>query len=304
MAKKLFPMIIALFLGSLFMFTNCDDHDHDGLDARTIYDLVEESDNHKILLTAIKEAGLADVLKNEDLALTLFAPTDEAFDNLPDGVLETLLEDPMELLKPILLYHVVNSVVTYAGLSNGLVIEMADGQNAMITINGNIAEINDAVITANNYTARNGVMHVIDEVLLPPTNSVYDEVVSNGSLSTLAVAIEAAGLDDALSDGTATYTLFAPTNAAFDELPYGLVPALLDQPNALTDLLLYHALDSDVYSSALSNTSVETMNGEDVDIKLEGGNVYVNDAQVEVADIICTNGVIHIISKVLIPPTE
>ncbi len=304
MAKKLFPMIIALFFGSLFLFTNCDDHDHDGLDAETVYDLVEESNNHKILLTAIKEAGLADVLKNKSLTLTLFAPTDAAFENLPEGVLETLLENPMELLKPVLLYHVVNKVVTSADLSNGLVIEMADGENTIITTDGNIIVINDAEIIGPDYNAKNGVLHVIDEVLLPPTNNVYDEVASNESLSTLAAAIEAAGLDDALSDGTMTYTLFAPTDEAFSDLPYGAVEALLSQPAALSDILLYHVIASDIYSSQLYNTSAITINGADVDIKLEGGKVYVNDAQVEIADIACTNGVIHIISKVLIPPTE
>ncbi len=305
MAKKLLPMIIALLLGSLFLFSNCDDdHDHNHNGAITIYDLVEESKDHKILFEAIKAAGLENALKSESLSLTLFAPTDAAFEELPEEDLASLLEDPINLLKPILLYHVVNSKVTSADLSNGLVIEMADGLNSTITIDGSIVMINTAEITAPDLYAENGVLHVIDKVMLPPTNSVADEVASNESLMTLSTALTATGLDGTLSDDNKSFTLFAPTNEAFELLPDGAVADLLSQPELLSDILLYHALSNDVYSSQLSNSMVKTINGADVAIKLEGGNVYVNDAQVEVADIICKNGVIHIISKVLTPPTE
>ncbi len=307
MAKKLFRITLALFLGlgSLSLFTNCNDDD-DGYynDAESVYDLVKNSKDHKILLTAIQEADLVGTLKSLDASYTLFAPTDAAFDKLPEGALEGLLGDPITLLQPLLLYHVTGTELPIVELTNGLVIEMADGLNAMISVDGRDIMINNAMITSPDFKAQNGVLYSIDEVLTPPSNSVAEEVASNESLMTLTTAISATGLDEALSDEKASFTLFAPTNAAFDELPVGTVNALLSQPQVLTDVLLYHALSKDVYSSQLSDTNVKTINGADVAIKLDGGNVYVNNAQVEVADIICTNGVIHIISKVLIPPTE
>ena len=306
MAKRLLPMIITLFFGSFLFFTFCSDEDNDSPNPAvvTLYDLVEDSKDHTILLTAIKAAGLEKVLKSGSLSLTLFAPTDAAFEKLPEGTLATLLEDPMNALNPILRYHVVNSKVTSADLSNGLVIEMVDKQKTMISIEGNVAMINEAKITAADIVAQNGVLHVIDAVLLPPANSVYQEIASNDMLATLKVAIDAVGMEQVLSDGNASFTLFAPEDDAFEGLPPGTVTSLLSQPDVLKNILLYHALSKDVYSSQLSNSMVETINGKDVNIKIKDGVVYVNDAAVEIADIICSNGVIHIINKVLIPPTE
>ena len=305
MTKRLFTLMITLFLGSCFFFTSCNDDDDDHKpDVVTLYDLIYESDDHTILLTAIKEAGLEEVFKSPNLINTLFAPTDAAFEKLPEGTLDLLLDDPMNLLSPILLYHVINSKVTSADLTNGMIVEMADGQKAMISIQGAVVMINNATVTGADLEAENGVIHVINEVLLPPTNTVYEEIAETEMLSTLKVAIDAATLDEALSDEKGTFTLFAPTDDAFDGLPAGTVTSLLTQPDVLANILFYHALSKEVFSSQLTNSMVETMNGQDVTIKLENGNVYVNDAQVIIADIICTNGVVHIINKVLLPPTE
>ncbi len=308
MAKKLFRITLALVLGlgSLSLFTNCNDDDDDGYyyDAESVYDLVKNSKDHKILLTAIQEADLVGALKSMDASYTVFAPTDAAFEKLPEGTLEGLLEDPITLLQPLLLYHVTGTELPIVDLTNGLVIEMADGLNAIITNDGSDIMINNAMIISPDFYAENGVLYSIDEVLTPPSNSISEEVAQNESLMTLATAISATGLDEDLSDEKSSFTLFAPTNAAFDELPVGTIPALLSQPKVLKNILLYHALSKDVYSSQLSSSTVKTINGADVAIKLEDGKVYVNNAQVEVADIICTNGVIHIISKVLLPPTE
>ncbi len=305
MTKRLFPLMIAFILGTCFFFTSCNDDDHhDKYDDVTLYDLIKESDDHKILEEAIDEADLEDVFKSHNLINTVFAPTDAAFKKLPAGTLEVLLANPRELLRPILYYHLINSKVTSSDLTNGMILTMVDGLKTKITVDGSMVLINGATITGADINAINGVLHVIDEVLIPPTNTVYEEIAESEALSTLAAAIDAASLEEALSNEDATFTIFAPANGAFDELPSGTVTALLNQVDVLTNFVLYHALGTELYSAQLTDTTLETLNGQDVTITIENGNVFVNDAQVIVADIVCTNGVIHIIDGALIPPAE
>jgi len=120
---------------------------------------------------------------------TVFAPTDAAFDALPDGTLETLLEDSEGALTDILLYHVVGAQATSTMLSDGQKIETLLGDEVTVTINDDGVFINDAQVTAADIAADNGVVHVIDAVLLPPAES-------NGTITDIVVASE-----DHCSDG-------------------------------------------------------------------------------------------------------
>ncbi len=131
---------------------------------------------------------------------------------------------------------------------------------------------------------------------------IVDTAVEAGSFSTLVTAVEAAGLVDTLK-GDGPFTVFAPTDEAFAALPEGTLDSLLADPEALAAVLTYHVVPGEVMSGDLSNDmAAATVNGADVTIMTEGG-VMVNDANVVTADVAASNGVIHVIDKVILPPS-
>jgi transforming growth factor-beta-induced protein len=146
--------------------------------------------------------------------------------------------------------------------------------------------------------ASNGVIHVIDKVLLPP--NLVQAATYAGSFSKLLSAATTAGLADDLSDPSAELTVFAPTDDAFAALPAGTVEGLSTEE--LAAVLTYHVVPAEVLSTDLVAGDVTTLNGASVTVDLTDG-VKVNDAKVVAADIVTTNGVIHVIDKVLLPPT-
>jgi uncharacterized surface protein with fasciclin (FAS1) repeats len=178
------------------------------------------------------------------------------------------------------------------------------GQDVTVTFNNGNVFINDAQVTVADIVATNGVVHVIDAVLIPAavTNgTVVDIIVNSPDHTTLEAAVIAANLAGTLS-GTGPFTVFAPTDAAFAALPAGTVEALLADIPALTNILTYHAVAGTALSSDLSNGQmIMTIQGQDVTVTIDNGNVFINNAQVTVADIIATNGVVHVIDAVLLP---
>ena len=269
----------------------------------TVVDIIVNSPDHTTLEAAVLAAGLETTLSG-DGPFTIFAPTDDAFAALPAGTIDALLADPTGALTDILLYHALAADVRSTDLSDGQVATTINGKDITVTIdNGNVF-INDAQVTVADIVADNGVVHVINAVLIPPTITVVDIVVNSPDHNTLEAAVLAAGLETTLS-GDGPFTLFAPTDAAFAALPAGTVDDLLADPTgALTDVLLYHALAADVRSTDLSDGQVATtINGKDITVSITNGNVFINDAQVTVADIVTDNGVVHVIDAVLIPPT-
>lgn len=134
-----------------------------------------------------------------------------------------------------------------------------------------------------------------------PSADIVDTAVAAGSFTTLATALEAAGLVETLK-GAGPYTVFAPTDEAFAKLPAGTVEGLLEDPEALRAILLYHVVEGEVPASEVVDLDeATTVNGETVDISVEGSTVMVNDATVTTADVEASNGVIHVIDTVLIP---
>jgi uncharacterized surface protein with fasciclin (FAS1) repeats len=165
--------------------------------------------------------------------------------------------------------------------------------------------IDNALVTVFDLVADNGVLHVIDAVLLPPpppvSNSIYDIVSNSNDHTTLKTAIDACGLVGTLS-GTGPFTLFAPTDAAFNALPSGTVAALLNDLPQLTDILKHHVVGDSVMSGMLSNGQVvTTLLGTNVTVIINSSGVYIDNAMVTVADIIADNGVVHVIDAVLLP---
>ncbi len=268
-----------------------------------IVDTAAAAGSFTTLLAAADAAGLVDALKG-DGPLTVFAPTDDAFAALPDGTVEALFADP-EALAAILLYHVVPGKVMAADVTDGLVAETLNGARVTFSTMGGVM-INGANIVATDVETSNGVIHVIDAVILPPAPEaalmdIVDTAAAAGSFNTLLAAAEAAGLVDALK-GDGPFTVFAPTDDAFAALPDGTVEALLADPEALADILLYHVVPGKVMAADVTDgLEAETLHGATVSFSTMGG-VMINDANIVATDIEASNGVIHVIDAVILPP--
>ncbi|MBK8626287.1 MAG: fasciclin domain-containing protein [Saprospiraceae bacterium] len=270
--------------------------------AQTVVDIIVNSPNHNTLEAAVGAAGLVNTLNGAG-PFTVFAPTDDAFAALPDGTVDALLAD-IPALTAILTYHVVGANALSTSLSDGQVITTLNGFDITVTIAANGVFINDAKVTVADIVADNGVVHVIDAVLLPPVapNTVVDIIVNSPDHNTLEAAVIAAGLAGTLS-GEGPFTVFAPTDAAFAALPDGTVDALLADIPALTAILTYHVVGANALSTSLSDGQViTTLNGSDITVTINADGVFINDTKVTVADIVADNGVVHVIDAVLLPP--
>ena len=268
----------------------------------SIYDIVSNSNDHTTLKTAIDACALDGVLSGNG-PFTLFAPTDAAFNNLPAGTVTSLLSN-IPALTQILEHHVIADSIMSGMLSNGQIVTTLLGTDLTITVNSTGVFIDNAQVTVADIVADNGVVHVIDAVLIPSTstNSIYDIVSNSASHTTLKTAIDACALDGVLS-ASGPFTLFAPTDAAFNNLPAGTVTALLNDIPQLTNILKHHVADS-VMSGMLSNGQfVTTLLGTDVTVTINSSGVFIDNAQVTMADLVADNGVVHVIDAVLLPPT-
>ena len=270
----------------------------------TIVDIAVADGRFETLVAAVTAAGLVETLSGEG-PFTVFAPTDDAFAALPEGAVESLLEDT-PALSAILLYHVVAGDVRAADVVKLDSAVTVLGEAVSIKVDGDSVRINDANVVVTDIEASNGVIHVIDAVLLPPVplGSIVDIAAGDERFETLVAALTAAGLVETLA-GEGPFTVFAPTDDAFAALPEGTVEALLEDIPALTDILLYHVVSGDVRAAdVVTLESAITVQGESVSITVEGEGVRINDALVVIADIEASNGVIHVIDAVLLPPTE
>lgn len=275
-----------------------------------IVDTAVAAGNFTTLTTALKAAGLVDTLRGPG-PFTVFAPTDAAFAQLPAGTLESLLANP-DQLRAVLTYHVVAGQVTAADVVKLHSATTVEGEDVTINAADGMVRINDATVTTADIMASNGVIHVVDSVLLPPsmtsqptmpTADIVDTAVAAGDFTTLATALKAAGLVDTLK-GPGPFTVFAPTDAAFAKLPLGTLDSLLANPDQLRAVLTYHVVagaDSAADVSQLQQAA--TVQGEDVLIQAADGIVQINDATVTQADIMASNGIIHVIDTVLLPPS-
>ena len=348
------------------------------------------------LLSAVEAAGLVGALTSPG-PLTVFAPTDAAFDALPADLLADLMDDP-DLLQQVLLYHVVSSRIPSDRMRNRLLIKSEQGEFIRIRIQDGNVTANDANVVTPDVEASNGVIHVIDSVLVPqavvdalaamtetatmtetesmtdttamtettgmaesaamtetevmtesvamtdtevmtettamaeteamtetegvadsaamtetevmteaeaaPVQDIVATAMAVDDFSTLVTAVQAAGLVDALQ-GPGPYTVFAPTNDAFAALPEGALDALLADPEALKNVLFYHVVPGAIMAADITDGLVATtLQGDKVQFSLSGDSVLINDAQITTADIMASNGVIHVIDSVILPPAD
>ncbi|MFK8105259.1 MAG: fasciclin domain-containing protein [Saprospiraceae bacterium] len=269
--------------------------------AATVVDVIVNSPNHNTLETAVTQAGLVGAL-SDDGPFTVFAPTDAAFNLLPAGELDDLLADPTGDLARILLYHVLSGEVLSSNLSNGQTATTLLGQDIAVTINADGVFINNAKVSVTDIRTFNGVVHVLDAVMLPPATTVVDVIVNSPNHNTLETAVVEAGLVGALS-GDGPFTVFAPTDAAFDLLQPGQLDDLLADPTGdLAKILRYHVLGDEVLSSGLSDgQTATTLANQDITVSITADGVFIDNVKVSVTDIRTLNGVVHVIDGVLIP---
>jgi transforming growth factor-beta-induced protein len=263
------------------------------------------------LVAAVTAADLGGALSGEG-PFTVFAPTDEAFAALPAGTIDALLADPSGDLTQILLYHVLSGKVMAEAVADGLEVETLQGSMVKFSIVDGKPMINDAMIVTTDIEASNGVIHVIDAVILPPAEeaampemNIVETAIAAGGFETLVAAVTAADLAGALS-GEGPFTVFAPTDEAFAALPAGTIDALLADPSGdLTQILLYHVLSGKVMAEAVTDgLEVETLQGSTVKFTIVDGKPMINGATIVATDIEASNGVIHVIDAVITPPAE
>ena len=257
------------------------------------------------LASLLEKAGLVDTLANGG-PFTVFAPTDAAFAKVPKATLDALAANPAAL-RSVLLYHVVPGRVTAADVVKLDSAKTLDGRSVAIKVVDGKVLVDGAQVTTPDVMASNGVIHVIDSVLIPkkaaaakPKNIVQTAVAAR-TFKTLATLLKRAGLAGTLQ-GKGPFTVFAPTDAAFAKVPKATLAALAKNKAKLRSVLLYHVVAGKVTAAKVVKLrSAKTLNGEPVAIRVSRGKVTVGGARVTTADVIASNGVIHVINKVLIP---
>lgn len=311
-----------------------------------IVDIAAKSDNFDTLHTAIVAAGLADTLASADSTFTVFAPRDAAFEAVESaypGLLGSLLADPEGDLTSILTYHVVPGKYLSGDVLASESLTTVQGEELTISMRNGVPYVNDTPIITVDIPAKNGVIHIIDGVLLPSTVSlpepemaaatesteeavgaVVEETPADssaaaveesdvtedaGGLKTIAEvaaeagtfnkllgALEATGLANTFAQ-PGNYTVFAPTDAAFE--------ALTVSPTAdeLRNILLFHVVGDKLTRDQLATDDIiPTLDGRPLFVNRDGATILnINGATVVVYDIMASNGIIHVIDRVLIP---
>eukprot|EP00522_Entomoneis_paludosa_P011304 CAMPEP_0172447986 /NCGR_PEP_ID=MMETSP1065-20121228/7098_1 /TAXON_ID=265537 /ORGANISM="Amphiprora paludosa, Strain CCMP125" /LENGTH=492 /DNA_ID=CAMNT_0013199359 /DNA_START=331 /DNA_END=1809 /DNA_ORIENTATION=+ len=276
------------------------------------------------LVTAVQVAGLEDTLRGGEF--TVFAPTNEAFAALPEGLLDYLLRNP-ETLATVLTHHVVAgvtaeaSVIVSGALTSATTVQ---GEDIALEFDGtsvlvNANESDEATVIAADNFASNGVAHVIDAILIPqaivdvlPIPTITDAVVDSADLTTLETAVVAAGLAGVL-DGPGPFTVFAPIDAAFTPLGSTLTDLLADPMGDLKDILEFHVVSGYFTAEDITKyhlpVGLKTVNGAAIIAKKDDSGALVLDdrsgtlTNIITADQAFFNGVVHIIDKVLLPPS-
>jgi uncharacterized surface protein with fasciclin (FAS1) repeats len=328
---------------------------------------------HDTLVDALVQANLVTTLEG-DGPFTVFAPTDQAFADAGIDLSTYDTDEEIAALTDILLYHVYTAGAVYAAdVTNGMTVTMGNGDEASFTVTDGTVMIGDATVTSADVMASNGVIHVIDKVLMPPVpytgigicyNSVTHMIVAGSTMEecnayTYVVDFEMGGqmytgcyntVSHALTDvteatcgsymwtppvdiattatstgiheslvaalakadlvstleGDGPFTVFAPTDAAFTAAGIDLDTFTTDEEiAALKDILLYHVYSGAVNAAGVTNEmTVAMVNGDEASFTVTDGTVMVGDATVVLADVPASNGVIHVIDKVLMPPAD
>ncbi|MDZ8119316.1 fasciclin domain-containing protein [Pontiella agarivorans] len=268
----------------------------------SIVEIAVNDGRFETLVAAVQKAGLVDALNGAG-PLTVFAPTDDAFAALLtalDITAEELLENPD--LGNILLYHVVDGRLDAADVVMKERLTTLLGEEVKVNVTADGVFINNSKIIITDIKAENGIIHVIDTVLIPEEMpDLVDTAIAAGQFTTLVSTLQATGLDEVLR-GDGPFTVFAPTDDAFEKLPSWLLNFLVRNPKYLEQVLLYHVVPGDLNAEEVfAERSLKTASGRTIYPRLKNGVPYINRSEVIAPDIEAENGTVHVIDTVLIP---
>ena len=295
--------LATLLVGAMALSSHAGEHHSKS--SKTIVETAVSAGSFKTLATALGAADLVDVLNGKG-PFTVFAPTDVAFAKLPHGTVESLLKpENREKLQAILKYHVISGRVALSDALRAGKAGTVLGDAVSIGFSEGKVRVNDATLRTADLDASNGLIHVIDSVLLPPApkNDIAAVAKRTGQFKTLLAAVGAAGLKEVLT-GKSPVTVLAPTDAAFEALPKGMVESLLKPENKskLQSILTLHVVKGLVSAGdALNAGAAKSVSGGALKFGIADGTFEVNGATIVKTDIKCDNGIIHVIDAVLLP---
>jgi len=268
-----------------------------------IVDELVASNKASTLVKLVTQAGLADTLKGG--MFTVLAPTDAAFSKVPAATL-TALQNDTAALADLLKYHVIGQSVRSSNLKDDQEEVTLDNDQDKVRFNvyrhNHAVTVNGAKVSQADVTCSNGVIHYIDDVIMPRTKTIVDLVASDPELSTLLKVVTDAGIANEFLANP--LTVFAPTNAAFAAIDQAQLSKLSGDANRLKETLLYHTAPHTLYSPGLYNHEFFQSSDSHDDrlrVQVHRNTVNVNEATVTAADIQAKNGVVHKIDKLLIP---
>jgi uncharacterized surface protein with fasciclin (FAS1) repeats len=302
------PMMVLILLGSAWA---CQDNEP--VNPKTITDTLFENADFSILSAAIRHAGMSDALKTEDL--TLFAPNDAAFKASGFADAAAITARPAAEVREILRYHTLGTAFTADQLTaeNGPPVQNLAMKTMYITRNSGGVLVNGARVTTPNLKADNGIIHVVERLLLPPTRSLLELIQNNSDLSFLLAAANRASqaspaLGNALSSPLSTHTLLAPSNAAFMAAGFTSTASFsAADPATLANILLYHLLPGRIFSNNFTSGTLTTVSTKTIKVdvnngvKITGNKNNGQPAALTQTNLLATNGVVHIIDRVLMP---
>jgi transforming growth factor-beta-induced protein len=314
--SKILSRTLTVLLALAFTFTSCNNDDDEPVPTQNIVALAQANSNLSSLVAALtKFPDLVTTLSGNG-NFTVFAPSNTAFEGLLTAIGQTSLDDiPESVLRSVLEYHVISTAtVLSTQLSNGDVTTVGGEQISVNVTSGVKLNTTVNVVTAD-VLATNGVVHVIDAVLVPPTmlpivGTIVAPAYFNKNFSTLVAAVVQAGLLPTLLSTDNELTLFAPTNEAFTAAGITALPANTTEGNALlTSILAYHVIAgaSEIKAADIATgpSSAATFGGSKIYLSKGTAGVFINGTtQVTATDIQASNGIVHVINRTLVPPTQ
>jgi uncharacterized surface protein with fasciclin (FAS1) repeats len=311
--KLRFPILrstVALLASSALLLTSCDKDDAAPI-TNTITDVVVKNANYSVLKEAVVKAGLDGTLRGAG-PFTVFAPDNTAFSNA--GITSaTVTSLSATALSDLLLYHTIPAKILAAGVPAGpnAKVVTAGGDSVFVTSKSAGVFVNGIQVAQADIAADNGVIHRLATALNKPSGNIVEKAISvtggDNALDSLVVAVTTAGLASTLTGNT--LTVFAPTNKAFRDLLTALrLPNIKSIPVAtLQAVLAYHVVVGRAFSSDLANGPLKMFSNTNTTVSLASGATILGNgnggtaSNIAATNIMCRNGVVHVIDRVLLP---
>ena len=305
--------VVMAFIATIGL-TSCKDKDDDVVvKDKTIAEIVVANNDFSLLRAALVQADLDDVLNGKG-TFTVFAPNNAAFVAAGLDTEAKIKALPVATLKNILLYHVLGTKVASSAIAtaSNTPVETLAASNIFVTKNNAGVFVNGASVLQADVMATNGVVHVINTVLMPATGNIVEAAQGNPNFSFLVAAVLRASQGSTnvaqVLSGNGPLTVFAPTNQAFMNAGFANIAAIQNaDPATLTSILTYHVVSGRIFSSDLTEgAKPATLNTATLTISLNGGakvkgNGNPTAANITQANLLTSNGVIHVVDKVLLP---